>query len=46
MKILKKIRNYFCYCGVEKDLYRKIKKDAYVSNFQVIILFWIHCLIC
>lgn len=35
MKILKKIRNYFCYCGIEKDLYRKIKKDAYVSNFQV-----------
>ena len=35
MKILKTIRNYICYCGIEKDEFNAIKKDAYVSNFQV-----------
>ena len=35
MKILKKIRNYFCYCGIEKDEFNALKKDAYVSNFKV-----------
>jgi diguanylate cyclase (GGDEF)-like protein len=32
---MRTIRNYFFYCGIEKDEYNKLKKDAYVSNFQV-----------
>ncbi len=35
MKVLRTIRNYFFYCGIEKDEYNAIKKDAYVSNFEV-----------
>ena len=33
--VLKTVRNYFCYCGIEKDEYNALKKDAYVSNFEV-----------
>ena len=42
MKLLHTIRNYILYCGIEKDVYNAIKKDAYVSNFKV----WrvLHCL--
>ena len=35
MKILRKLRNYYFYCGIEKDEYNALKKDAYVSNFIV-----------
>ena len=35
MTVLKTIRNYLFYCGIEKDEYNAIKKDAYVSNFEV-----------
>ena len=35
MKTLRIIRNYLCYCGVEKDEYKELKKYAYVSNFEV-----------
>ena len=35
MKVLHTIRNYFCYCGIEKDEYNALKKDAYISNFRV-----------
>lgn len=35
MKILRKIRNYYFYCGIEKDEYNALKKDAYISNFKV-----------
>ena len=35
MNILKKIRNYICYCGIEKDEYNAVKKNAYISNFEV-----------
>jgi diguanylate cyclase (GGDEF)-like protein len=35
MKVLRLIRNYFFYCGIEKDEYNAIKKDAYISNFNV-----------
>ena len=35
MKFLRKLRNLFCYCGIEKDLYKQLKKDAYVSNFEI-----------
>ena len=42
MGILIKLRNYVCYCGIEKEEYRELKKDAYASNFEV----WrvLHCL--
>ena len=35
MKLLKTIRRYYFYCGIEKDEYNELKKDAYVSNFEV-----------
>ena len=35
MNVLKTIRSYLCYCGIEKDEYNAMKKDAYVSNFNV-----------
>lgn len=35
MKMLYAIRNYILYCGIEKDAYNAVKKDAYVSNFMV-----------
>ena len=35
MKVLKTIKNYYCYCGIEKNEYNAIKKDAYVSNYKV-----------
>ena len=36
MKVLETLRNYICYCGIEKDEYNALKKkDAYVSNFNV-----------
>ena len=35
MRVLKKLSNYFFYCGIERDEYNAIKKDAYVSNFVI-----------
>lgn len=35
MNILRKLKNYFFYCGIEKEEYNKLKKDAYISNFKV-----------
>ena len=35
MKVVKVIRNFLLYCGIEKDEYNAIKKDFYVSNFVV-----------
>ena len=35
MKTLRKIRNYLCYCGLEKDEYHDVKKSAYISNFEI-----------
>ncbi|MCR5468037.1 MAG: GGDEF domain-containing protein [Lachnospiraceae bacterium] len=35
MNVLKTIRNYYFYCGIEKDEYNAIKKEAYISNFEV-----------
>lgn len=35
MKVLRTIHNYLCYCGIEKDDYNAIKKDAYISNFKI-----------
>ncbi|MBO4468180.1 MAG: diguanylate cyclase [Clostridia bacterium] len=41
-KILKTIRNYFCYCGIEKEEYKAIKRDTFISNYRI----WriLHCL--
>ena len=35
MRFLRKLRDYFCYCGIEKEEYRLLKKNAYISNFEV-----------
>lgn len=35
MNVLKIVRNYYFYCGIEKDEYNAVKKDAYISNFEV-----------
>ncbi len=35
MKIIRSFKNYFFYCGIERDEYNAVKKDAYVSNFEV-----------
>ena len=35
MKLFRTIRNYFCYCGIEKEEYKAVKKSAYVSNYEV-----------
>ena len=35
MKFFRTLRNYFCYCGIEKEEYTSLKKNAYVSNFEV-----------
>ena len=35
MKVLKVIRNYYFYCGIEKEEYKAVKKDAYISNYKV-----------
>ncbi len=35
MSGLKKLHNYFFYCGIEKEEYNAIKKDAYISNFVI-----------
>lgn len=32
---LRKLCNYFFYCGLERDEYNAVKKDAYVSNFVI-----------
>ena len=34
-KVLKIVRNYICYCGIEKEEYNAVKKNAYISNYQV-----------
>ena len=35
MKVLRTIRNYLFYCGLEKEEYNEIKKATYISNFGV-----------
>lgn len=41
MRILSTVRDYVFYCGIGKEEYRAVKKDAYVSNYSV----WriLHC---
>ena len=42
MKFLKLLKNYLCYCGIEKEDYKPLKRDMYISNFKI----WrfLHCL--
>ena len=35
MRKLRKLCNYFFYCGIEREEYKVVKKDAYVSNFVI-----------
>ena len=35
MKVLRILRNYFFYCGIEKEEYDAIKKDVYASNYII-----------
>ena len=35
VKALRTLRNYLCYCGIEKEDYNAVKKGAYISNFRV-----------
>ena len=35
MDVLRTIRNYFFYSGIERDEYNAVKKDAYISNYEV-----------
>ena len=35
MRGLKTLKNYFLYCGIDKDEYNAVKKDAYISNFVI-----------
>ena len=35
MSFLKKLRDYFFYCGIDGKEYKAIKKEAYVSNFVI-----------
>ena len=34
-KALRTLRNYICFCGIEKEEFKAVKKDAYISNFEV-----------
>ena len=35
MRVFKRLCNYFFYCGIEKEEYNAVKKNAYVSNFEI-----------
>ena len=35
MRGLKTLYNFFFYCGIEKEEYKAVKKDAYISNFII-----------
>ena len=35
MRALKIARDYLCYCGIDKNEYHAVKKDAYISNYKV-----------
>ncbi|MBO4385069.1 MAG: diguanylate cyclase [Clostridia bacterium] len=35
MKVLRTIRDYYFYCGIGKEEYNAVKKEAYISNFKV-----------
>ena len=35
MKFFRKLKNYYFYCGIEKEEYNELKRAAYISNFEV-----------
>ena len=35
MKGFKTLCKYFCYCGISKDEYNAVKREAYISNFII-----------
>lgn len=35
MKIFRIIRNYLCYCGIEKERFEEVKKNAFASNYEI-----------
>ena len=35
MRVLRILKNYFFYCGINKDEYNAVRKEAYTSNFIV-----------
>ena len=35
MKFFRKLKNLFCYCGIEKEEYNSLKRHFYISNFEV-----------
>ena len=46
MKALRTLRNYLFYCGIEKDAYNAVKKDAYVSNYKVWRVLQVFMVVC
>ena len=34
-KVMLWVRDLFCYCGVSREEYESVKKEAYISNFEV-----------
>jgi hypothetical protein len=34
-QFLRTMRNYFFYCGIEKDEYNAVKRNVYISNFVI-----------
>ncbi len=34
-QLIRTLRNYFFYCGIEKEEYEAVKKKVYVSNFVI-----------
>ena len=35
MRVFRKLYNYFFYCGIDKEEYRAVKKEVYISNFVI-----------
>ena len=35
MRVLKTLKAYFFYCGIDKEEYNAVRKEAYASNFNV-----------
>lgn len=33
--LLKRLRDVLCYCGVSKEEYASLKRDAYISNYHI-----------
>ena len=33
--LLRTFRNYFCYCGIDKQEFEQVKNDAFKSNYEI-----------